>query len=98
MTRTIAGKRILIVSMTTWGEMGNWLSGKGLAGALARLAPDADVQIEPAESLIPRFAATGAAIKEATTASGSPEERFARYSEVLRNLEVVLPPGFEQDP
>jgi hypothetical protein len=98
MTRTIAGKRILIVSMTTWGEMGNWLSGKGLAGALARLAPDADVQIEPAESLIPRFAAAGAAIKEATTASGSPEERFARYSEVLRSLEAVLPPGFEQDP
>jgi len=98
MTHPLSGKRILIVSMTTWGEMGNWLSGKGLAGALARLAPHAEIEIEAAEPLIPRFAATGAAIKEATTASGSPEERFARYSEVLRGLEAVLPPGIETDP
>jgi hypothetical protein len=98
MTRPLSGKRILIVSMTTWGEMGNWLSGKALAGALARLTRDAEVQIEAAETLIPRFAATGAAIKEATTASASPVERFARYSEVLRGLEVVLPPGIETAP
>lgn len=90
--------KILVVSMTTWGEMGNWLSGKSLAATLQHAIPNASTRILAAESVVPAFAETGKAIKQATLESRSTAERFARYSAVLRGLESTLPPGFEQNP
>lgn len=90
--------RIVVISMTTWGEMGNWLSGKSLGAALRSCFPEAEVNVVPAESLVPRFAATGESIKELTRRSATPAERQQRYSEVLRSLETDFPAGFEDDP
>lgn len=90
--------KIIVVSMTSWGEMGNWLSGKSLGAALAACFPEASVDVLAAEELVPRFAATGEAIKEATRASRTPDERVHRYSTILRQLEADFPPGFEADP
>ncbi len=92
------GMKLLIVSMTTWGEMGNWLSGKSLETTLTACLPDTSVRIEAAENLIPRFQAVGAAIKQATLDSQTPQERFDRYAAVLRGLEPLFPVGFEDDP
>lgn len=93
-----SGKRILVVSMTTWGERGNWLSGKSLGATLEACWPGSEVKVVPAEELVPLFAAVGQSIKIATTESRNLEERFARYSQTLRSLEPVFPAGFEENP
>lgn len=92
------GKRILIVSMTTWGERGNWLSGKSLGATLQACWPDAQVDVVAAEELIPLFADIGKRIKAATVETTDPEERFAGYSRILRDLEPLFPAGFEDAP
>ena len=86
---SLRDKKFLIVSMTTWGEMGNWLSGKSLGATLAACLPTASVQVEAAESLVPRFQPIGASIKGVTLSSQTPEQRFERYAAILHGLEPV---------
>jgi hypothetical protein len=98
MTAEARSRKILVVSMTTWGERGNWLSGKSLGATLQGCWPDAEVNVLPAEELVPLFAAVGQRIKTATVDSQNLEERFERYSQILRGLEPMFPEGFEDDP
>ncbi|MGH3783272.1 MAG: hypothetical protein ACRDRO_22310 [Pseudonocardiaceae bacterium] len=88
--------RILIATMTSWGEAGNWLSAKSLEATIARAAPGASVTVQAADELVPAFRQTGRAIKAATLNSGGPEERKDRYAAVLRALGERFPPGFEE--
>jgi hypothetical protein len=92
------GKRVLVVSMTTWGERGNWLSGRSLGATLQACWPDAQVDVVAAEELMPLFGEVGKRIKAATIETSDPEERFAGYSRILRSLEPLFPAGFEDDP
>jgi UDP-N-acetylglucosamine:LPS N-acetylglucosamine transferase len=95
---TLAGRRILVASMTTWGEKGNWLSGAGLAATLRSRCPEGAVELVPAEELVPELAAVGKAIKSVTLESRGTRERFERYAGVLEGLEGSFPFGFEDEP
>jgi UDP-N-acetylglucosamine:LPS N-acetylglucosamine transferase len=90
--------KILVLAMASWGEAGNWLSGRSLAATLRAALPDAAVGLEAADRLLPTLRAVGEAIKSATVESRSPHERFARYASVLHDLETRLPPGVETAP
>jgi UDP-N-acetylglucosamine:LPS N-acetylglucosamine transferase len=92
------GCKILVLAMASWGEAGNWLSGRSLATTLAAALPDAAIELHAADRLLPTFRAVGDAIKSATLESRSPEERFARYASVLHELETRLPPDAEPAP
>ncbi|MBL9005115.1 MAG: hypothetical protein JNJ46_12760 [Myxococcales bacterium] len=87
--------KILVVSMSTWGEMGNWLSGRSLVAVLASSFPAAEVNQVLAETYVPCFAEIGADIKRITRASGSPEERFERYAAIMGELDRRYPQGVE---
>jgi UDP-N-acetylglucosamine:LPS N-acetylglucosamine transferase len=92
----LRGRKILVLAMTSWGEAGNWLSGRSLAVTLTAALPDAEVELEAADRLLPGFRAVGDAIKSATVGSRSPAERFSRYAAVLEQLEQQFPPDLEQ--
>lgn len=78
---------ILIVSMSTWGELGNWLSGATLAEAIGRDLPRANVTQLKAEGVFPLFGKIGEQIKNATIEDSNPEKRFENYSNVLKSYE-----------
>ena len=92
------GCRIVIVTMTSWGEAGNWLSAKSLEATIARAAPGCAVTVQAADELVPAFAQTGQAIKAATLNSRGPQERRNRYAAVLHALGERFPRGFEERP
>lgn len=69
--------------MTTWGELGNWLSGRTLANTLNRSLGDVKITQIKAESVFPKFAEIGSQISNLSKTANNPEERFQRYSDLL---------------
>lgn len=78
---------ILIISMSTWGELGNWLSGKTLSDMLQTDIPDAQITQIKAESVYQHFASIGLQIKSATLAATDPEARQLAYCGILEKYE-----------
>jgi hypothetical protein len=79
--------KILVISMSTWGELGNWLSGGTLAATIKNDLPGCEVDQVKAESVFPTFGKIGAQIKEATLIDPAPERRYEDYSKVLLGYE-----------
>ena len=65
---------VLVLSMTTWGEMGNWLSGRTLTHVVKARRPEWSVTQLPVDKLVPELAEVGARIRHVTMTSGSARE------------------------
>lgn len=88
--------KLLILSMRTWGEMGNWLSGHALAEALACEMPSWQVEQLATDHLVPRLAEAGAQIRRLTKQHTQPRPRFIAYTQLMERLTSEYPPGFEE--
>lgn len=88
--------RVLVLSMTTWGEMGNWLSGRALTQAVARCRPDWEVTQQPVDRLLPALAEVGARIRRVTMDSRTPAERSTGYGRIMQDLLADYPTGMEE--
>ncbi len=86
---------VLILSMTTWGEMGNWLSGQSLKEALTKARPDWNVVQQAADTAVPGLAEAGSTIREISRQATSPEERFDAYRALMASLMEKYPAGME---
>ncbi|GGK06719.1 hypothetical protein GCM10010123_40610 [Pilimelia anulata] len=90
--------RIRIVSMRTWGELGNLLAGHTLAAHLRAGLPGAVVDVVEGEELYPPFAGVGAAIRDLVRAGLPPDGVRAGYLRIMDGLTRTLPPDFEAEP
>ena len=72
-------RSVQVISMRTWGELGNLLAGRTLAATLAAGLDDAEVTVVEAETLFPQFAEAGAAIRELVAARLPADEVWAGY-------------------
>lgn len=88
-------KKIEIIAMKSWGELGNLLAAKTLATHLNKLFSNVDVIVTEAETLFPVFQEIGEKIRIALTIDESPVKRCQRYFHVMQNLEKIFFEDFE---
>jgi hypothetical protein len=88
-------RTVQIISMRSWGELGNLLAGRTLAATLAPELPGTSVEVWEAESLFPRFAPIGEEIRRVVGDRLPPERTRQAYLRVMAGLVEALPPGFE---
>ncbi|MFF3855588.1 hypothetical protein [Micromonospora sp. NPDC002575] len=91
-------RSVQVVSMRTWGELGNLLAGRTLAAALAAGLAEADVTVVEAETIFPQFAEAGAAIRELVAARLPADEVRAGYLRLMADFTGRLPAGLDDDP
>ncbi|WP_432906533.1 hypothetical protein ACQP1S_12740 [Micromonospora matsumotoense] len=91
-------RSVQVISMRTWGELGNLLAGRTLAATLAAGLDDAEVTVVEAETLFPQFAEAGAAIRELVAARLPADEVRAGYLRLMTDFTDRLPAGLDDDP
>lgn len=90
-------KTIQIIAMRTWGELGNLLAAKILAGVLGQQLPEVNIQVIEAETLLPRFGPIGATISKIAKTPGEPASRYQQYMAMMDQVAEVFYQGFEVD-
>lgn len=73
--------------MTTWGELGNFLSGSCLVSALKSKHPDYSIDIVPAEYIFPVFEEVGRRIRRLSLEATTAAERYEQYCDCLNYYE-----------
>ncbi|MEU7959345.1 hypothetical protein [Micromonospora humida] len=91
-------RSVQVISMRTWGELGNLLAGRTLAATLAAGLDDVDVTVVEAETIFPQFAEAGAAIRELVAARLPADEVRAGYLSLMADFTGRLPGGLDDDP
>ncbi|MEV6706581.1 hypothetical protein [Micromonospora wenchangensis] len=91
-------RSVQVISMRTWGELGNLLAGRTLAATLAAGLDDVDVTVVEAETIFPQFAEAGAAIRELVAARLPADEVRAGYLSLMADFTDRLPDGLDDDP
>ncbi|MFY1622034.1 hypothetical protein ACN261_21740 [Micromonospora sp. WMMD723] len=91
-------RSVQVISMRTWGELGNLLAGRTLAATLAAGLDDVDVTVVEAETIFPQFAEAGAAIRELVAARLPADEVRAGYLRLMADFTSRLPGGLDDDP
>jgi hypothetical protein len=91
-------RSVQVISMRTWGELGNLLAGQTLAATLAAGLDRANVTLVEAETLFPQFAEAGAAIRELVAARLPADEVWAGYLRLMADFAGRLPAGLDEDP
>ncbi|GAA2220482.1 hypothetical protein ACFY2R_28370 [Micromonospora olivasterospora] len=91
-------RSVQVISMRTWGELGNLLAGRTLAATLAAGLEKADVTVVEAETIFPQFAEAGAAIRELVAARLPADEVRAGYLRLMADFTGRLPADLDDDP
>lgn len=91
-------RKILILSMKTWGELGNYLAGELLANTFKNIDSSLNVKVHAADDIIETLATIGKEIKEIMLTAANAEDVFLRYNNLFSSYEANLySADFEHD-
>lgn len=93
--KIIIGKRLLLLSSRSWGELGNYLSAKRLEKRLKTVASIRELIHENFEDYCPYFSELGERISTLSRESHNAEERNNSYNNLMREIENTFYKGFE---